>query len=606
MACPQARMSLGTVDLCRSSHAGSSGTPTFGDPGGPPDGQGIGPATIEGMPPPIARAARLRADLDRLADAVAAATFSLASAEQGGRRRRRDDLITVLRSYLIPRLGEPDAPLLVVVAGPTGSGKSTIVNSIAESEVSRPGPLRPTTRQPVVWCHRRHSERYNRVGSVECEVVADDHPLLEDLTIVDTPDIDSYVAEHRAITVEILHHADIVVFLTSAQRYADAVPWEILRAIDRRGSQIVYVLNRLSRRASGAISDYTALLRRHGLTQGGDDPDVFPIQEQRVRGEASILPAKALSRLSAELRHIAAQRGEVLGQITARAAAYAVAESQAVADDVIAQDEERQRLEAVVDRVYADALEELTTELDRGSLIRTEVVERWSERVGTGDVARWIRGSASWLKNMADRLGGQPAAEVGRIESEARRELADAVTIRLERAARSVGTAWEVEEAGRTLLSPDLRTAGAAAAEETDAVIDRWLASLAALVEAEGPRRFRAARVASTGVNAAAVATILAVFAATGGLTGAEFGVAAGAAAAQQGILEHLLGQAAARSLAGSARDTFLSAVEQVFSAEAGRYRRVLQAASDSREVADGIRAAAEAVAVSSEEFHAQ
>src|SRR5690606_29089618 len=34
------------------------------------DGQPAGPATIEAMPPPIARAARLRADLDRLADAV--------------------------------------------------------------------------------------------------------------------------------------------------------------------------------------------------------------------------------------------------------------------------------------------------------------------------------------------------------------------------------------------------------------------------------------------------------------------------------------------------------------------------------------------------------
>ena len=141
--------------------------------------------------------------------------------------------------------------------------------------------------------------------------------------------------------------------------------------------------------------------------------------------------------------------------------------------------------------------------------------------------------------------------------------------------------------------------------DDTEAVIDRWLASLAALVEAEGPRRLRAARVASTGVNAAAVATILAVFSATGGLTGAEFGVAAGAAAAQQGILEHVLGQAAARSLAGSARDSFLDAVRQVFSAEKGRYRRVLEAASDPPRLADDVRAAAEAVAVSSEEFHA-
>lgn len=530
----------------------------------------------------------------------------MASVGQEERRRQRDELVTVLESYLIPRLGEPDAPLLVVVAGPTGSGKSTIVNSIAEGEVSRPGPLRPTTRQPVVWCHRQHAERYVQIGSVECKVVADDHPLLEDLTIVDTPDIDSYVADHWATTVEILHHADVVVFLTSAQRYADAVPWEVLGDVDRRGSAILFVLNRLSRRASGAISDYGALLRRHGLAGGGEVPVVFPVQEQRVRGEAAALPPKAVSRLVSELRRLAGRRTEVLDEITARAVAHAIDEAGVVADEIVAQDEERQRLEAIVERIYSDALEELTTELDRGSLIRTEVVERWSERVGTGEVARWIRGSASWLKNVADRLSGQPAAVVDHIENEARRELAAAVTVRLERAARAVGTAWEVDEAGRDLLSPDLRTTGPDMGADVEAAIDRWLASLAALVEAEGPRRLRVARVASTGVNAAAVATILAVFAATGGLTGAEFGVAAGAAAAQQGILEHVLGQAAARSLSGSARSAFLTAIGEMFTEQAGRYSRVLEAASDPVGLADEIRRALEVVAVSSEEFHAQ
>src|SRR5690606_12156402 len=192
------------------------------------------------------------------------------------------------------------------------------------------------------------------------------------------------------------------------------------------------------------------------------------------------------------LRDIARRRVDVMSDITSRAVAYCVDEAEAVAAGVLAQHEERLRLEAVVDRVYEDAFDELTSELDGGSLIRTEVIERWAERVGTGDVARWIKGSASWLKDVADRLSGQPAAEVGRIEREARRELADAVTVRLERAARAVGTAWEVDDAGRALLTPDLRAAGGDVSDDTEAVIDRWLASLAALVEAEGPRRLRA------------------------------------------------------------------------------------------------------------------
>lgn len=553
------------------------------------------------MPPPIARAARLRADLDRLGDEVAGAAFGLKSSEQDERRARRDELVGVVRSYLIPRLGDPEAPLLVVVAGPTGSGKSTVVNSLAEREVSRPGPLRPTTRQPVVWAHPEHADRYREIGSVAAKVVADPHPLLADLTIVDTPDIDSYVADHRLVTLEILAHADVVLFLTSAQRYADAVPWEVLSGIDRRGSVVLYVLNRLSRRSSGAVSDYSALLRRRGLAFD----EVYAIQEQRVRGEAAILPAKAVSKVTERLRALAGDRANVLRDVTERATRYVVAAAEEVAVSVEEQEEERLRLEAVVENSYADAMAELTGELERGTLIRQEVVERWSERVGTGEVARWVKGSASWLRDVADRLTGQPAAVVDAMEREARRELVDAVSTRLDRAARSVATAWDVDDTGSSLVTPDLRVASEEAREEAAVMVDEWLASLTRMVEEEAPGRFRAARVASTGVNAAAVGTILAVFAATGGITGAEMGVAAGAAAAQQGILEHVLGRAAARSLSGSAQSGLLESLGRAFEIEAARFRHVLSAATDPVELAGRIREAAEAVEVESERFHA-
>lgn len=553
------------------------------------------------MPPPIARAARLRADLDRLADEIGAVRFGLGSPARPERRRRRDELGDVLRSYLIPRLGGLDAPLLVAVAGPTGSGKSTIVNSLAEGNVSRPGPLRPTTREPVVWCHRRHADDYAAIGSVTCRVVPDDHPLLDDLTLVDTPDIDSYVAEHRRVTTEILRHADVVVFLTSAQRYADAVPWEVLEDIDRQGRVIVYVLNRLSRRAAGAVSDYRALLRRRGL---GPD-DIHTVQEQRVRGESEALPPRAVANLADRMRHLAASRRDVLAGVTSRVVAFAVAESDRVARDVEEQDEERTRLEEVVAGTYAGAMDEFTAELDRGSLIRSEVVDRWSERVGTGEIARWVRGSASWLRGVADRITGQPSAVVDQLESEARRELSMAVETRLERAGRSVATAWEVDAAGRELVTPDLRGLSDGTRIDIGAIIDRWLAGLSRMVAEEAPGRFRAARVASTGVNAAAVATILAVFAATGGLTGAEMGVAAGAAAAQQGVLEHVLGRAAARSLSGSARRRLLDSIRDAFEAEADRFRGVLEAATDPVEAAERIREAAAEVEKRSEEFHA-
>ncbi len=58
-----------------------------------------------------------------------------------------------LDDYVLPRLAEVDAPLLAVVGGSTGAGKSTLVNSLLGREVSPPGVIRPTTRAPVLVHH---------------------------------------------------------------------------------------------------------------------------------------------------------------------------------------------------------------------------------------------------------------------------------------------------------------------------------------------------------------------------------------------------------------------------------------------------------------------
>lgn len=552
------------------------------------------------MPPPIARVARLRADLDLLADRASGASFALAGPERGQRVALRDELVRVTRGYLIDRLGDLDAPLLVTVVGPTGSGKSTLVNSLAGRAVSKPGPLRPTTRRPVVWCHVSQAGGYESIAGVETDVVAEDHPLLTDMTLVDTPDLDSYVTDHRRMTERILNSTDVVVFVTSAQRYADAVPWEILAEIERRGSVVVFVMNRLSRRSSGAVSDYMALLRSHGFA-----PDtIHEIQEQRVRGEEGVLPDKTVRNVKSHLTGLAADRDSVLISVTRNATAHAVAMARRLGDSLREQDSVQRQLLAVVDGAYRDALEEVVSELDRGSLIRAEVVERWAERVGTGEVARWARGSASWVRSLAARLGGQPLSAAKELEREARSELTRAVNTRLERAARAVARGWELEPAGSELVTEDMRVPGVDTLADAEAAIDRWLAGLTRMVEDAAPGRFRTARVASTGLNAAAVASILALFASTGGITGAEFGVAAGAAAAQQGILEHLLGRAAAQSLSGSARDSLVAELKSVFGTDAERFRAVLAAAGDPSELADELDEAAATVEREAEMFY--
>ena len=77
--------------------------------------------------------------------------LDLPGAEQS--RAELAAMVDQLEDYVIPRLMTIDAPLLSVVGGSTGAGKSTLVNALVGARVSEPGVLRPTTRSPVLVHH---------------------------------------------------------------------------------------------------------------------------------------------------------------------------------------------------------------------------------------------------------------------------------------------------------------------------------------------------------------------------------------------------------------------------------------------------------------------
>lgn len=141
------------------------------------------------------------------------------------------------------------APLLAVVGGPTGSGKSTLVNSLVRAPASRTGVLRPTTRKPVLVCHPRslaavHRHNLNPVAA----------PALPPrVALIDSPDINSIDQAGRALTEELLEDADLWIFVTTAARYADAEAWRHLRAAQERRVELAVVLDRVAPQAVDKI-----------------------------------------------------------------------------------------------------------------------------------------------------------------------------------------------------------------------------------------------------------------------------------------------------------------------------------------------------------------
>ncbi|TGZ17985.1 ATP-binding protein [Streptomyces sp. S816] len=263
--------------------------------------------------------------LSALRDRVAAARFPLPLAGAPRARANRDELLAQLDDYLVPRLRAPEAPLLAVVGGSTGAGKSTLVNSLVGRRVSEAGVLRPTTRTPVLVCHPADHHWFSgmrvlpdlaRVWVPHHDSRDDDlllpgdlpgdHPvralrvetadtLPRGLALLDAPDVDSLVTENRVLAAELLCAADIWVMVTSAARYADAVPWHLLRTAKEYDATLVTVLDRVPHQVVSEVSrQYAALLTKAGL---GDVPRFTVPELPESVWSAGLLPATAVAAL---------------------------------------------------------------------------------------------------------------------------------------------------------------------------------------------------------------------------------------------------------------------------------------------------------------------
>jgi energy-coupling factor transporter ATP-binding protein EcfA2 len=237
-------------------------------------------------PRSLAAARRLAAALRRVGDSSVAAELA----------RRVDDL-------LVPRLTTVEAPLLVVLGGSTGVGKSTLLNSVTGHRVSRDGVLRPTTRVPVLVHHPQERSALSGAGMPPGVELCGDDAVPAGLALLDSPDLDSVETHNREIAADLILAADLWLAVTSPARYADAVPWaQIRRAAARRGPMAV-VLNRVSPADAETVSAHLAgLLAAGGL---GEAPLMTVTDQTVVDG---VLPASAVAPLRAMFEGLAADR----------------------------------------------------------------------------------------------------------------------------------------------------------------------------------------------------------------------------------------------------------------------------------------------------------
>jgi hypothetical protein len=554
---------------------------------------------------------RLPDVLVALRDRLATAPLGLATPDRDGARRAARAVTDQIDDYLLPRLRNLDAPLLTVVGGSTGAGKSTLVNSLVGAPVTTAGVLRPTTRSPVLVCARPDVGAFSgdrvlpglpRVtgsaggpGTVQL-VVRDDLP--SGLALLDAPDVDSVVESNRALAGQLLAAADLWVFVTTAARYADAVPWDLLRTAQERGTALAVVLDRVPPEAAGEVAaDLGGMLTRAGLAGAR----LFVVEERPLLDGR--LPEDQVAPLRDWLHALAADQGaraSVVRQTLTGALDSLEQRVAGVAAAVEAQQTAAGALRTAAGAAYDAARAGVDEGVRSGALLRGEVLARWQEFVGTGEWMRALQGQVSRLRDrLVSAVTGRPTPTddlQGALENSVERLL----RAEADRAAERTVTVWRSLPGGAELLAGDdreLEQASPDFPEAAAAQVRDWQGAVLDLVRSQGADKRSRARILSWGVNGAGAVVMVAVFAQTGGLTGGEIAVAGGTTALGQRLLEAVFGDAAVRSLAAAAREDLEARADSLLRYEQERFDVRVASVAPGRGTADELRAAVASLA---------
>jgi hypothetical protein len=526
-------------------------------------------------------------------------------------REAQREMVDQLEDYVIPRVTTLEAPLLAVVGGSTGAGKSTLVNSLVREQVTVSGVLRPTTRSPVLVHHPDDASWFGQdrlLPDLERVTHATNDPdalqlvasegVPQGLAILDAPDVDSVEERNRVLAAQLLAAADLWIFVTSAARYADQVPWDFLRQAAERSTAVAIVLDRTPEEAVQTVSTHLA---RMLASRGLKDSPLFIVNEGPV-DERGLLPAQHVVQIRAWLQSLAEDttaRGAVVLQTLDGAVRNLTMRTFPVADAAAEQVVTVQRLRDDATAAYDEGVRRVVAATADGTLLRGEVLARWQEFVGTGELLKGLETQVGRIRDrFVNTVKGKPQqAERVTVAVESGLELL--ILEHAEAAAERAQEAWMQLAAGQGLLrdaGSDLGRASRDLRRLAERSVREWQSDVLEMVRTQGADKRSTARFLAFGVNGLSVALMVVVFSHSFGLSGAEVGIAGGSAVLGQKLLEAVFGDQAVRDLADRARRSLEARVTELLATERARYTDLLDTLGLDTEAPETLRRASRRV----------
>ena len=199
--------------------------------------------------------------------------------------------------------------------------------------------------------------------------------------LVDAPDIDSVEHANRELTDRLIEAADLALFVTTATRYADRVPWGVLERVRERGLPLLVIVNRMPPDASDRadiLADVERLLVEAGLdgvrSGVGTEPttEIVTVPEGALDPLGDRLATGAIAPVVAEIDRLRADRDARIALATRALTGSLTGLGETldqIADDAEHESIDVEALRRIADRSYETALEGLRHEVARGTFL---------------------------------------------------------------------------------------------------------------------------------------------------------------------------------------------------------------------------------------------